>query len=109
MTRWKDAGKYGRFCREIVDEGNLPVCDVWMRLYIGENIEPLQKARSNFRLILQAPVLLEALCDIRDAADCYMQPLPPGVTRTRWERVRNRAVKAIEATKEDGSEKEKLV
>ena len=44
----------------------------------------------------------EALCDIRDAAGCYMQPLPPGVARTRWERIRDRAITAIAATKGKG-------
>lgn len=51
------------------------------------------------RLLGAAPQMLETLCSIRDQAECFMQPLPDGVARARWEAVRNRAVAAIAAVK----------
>ena len=107
---WKDGGPYGRLCREVTTEdGSRVVCAVWTRQFgLGSrNIEPWPEGEENFHLILRALQMLEALCSIRDQAECYLQPLTAIGSRARWEAVRDRAAAAIEAvTKENNCEDE---
>jgi len=57
------------------------------------------------QLAAAAPQMLEALEAIRDQAECYLQPLRAvGVSRTRWEAVRDRTIAAIAAVKGEGDE-----
>lgn len=63
---WQDAGWYGRLCREITNEtGSRAICHVWTRQNsrhkTKDGTEPWPKGEVNFRLILQAPQMLEAL------------------------------------------------
>ena len=106
MTTWRDGGMYGKVKREIVseDEG-YPIAVVRVRQYLINNgTQPWPEGKENFRLILQAPKMLEALESIRDTAECFLQPLPASCTsRARWEVVRDRAVAAIAAVKGEDS------
>ena len=88
---WKDGGNYGRLSREIVSEdGGRAVCRVWTKQnaeHRGEGIdgsgtEPCPQGEANFRLILQAPQILEALemvWSIRESA-AYEERNEAGVT-----------------------------
>lgn len=62
---WKDGGDYGLLSRTITDEtGNRPICRVWTRQFSnidGRVIESRPEGEANFRLILVAPQMLEAL------------------------------------------------
>lgn len=109
MTTWKDGGNYGLLCREITDEkGDHAVCKVWTKRYESpRSVKPWPEGKANFRLILKAPQMLEALCSIRDMAECILQPLPVGcVAQVRWTRVRDQAVKAITMTQGENDEDE---
>jgi len=79
MTTWKDNGDYGWLCREITDEsGDRSICRVWTKQPIGEqgmdgfSIEPWPEGEANFRLILAAPQMLEAL-EMIQSAPAYEQ------------------------------------
>ena len=73
MTIWRDAGRYGRLCREIINEtGSRAICHVWTRQNARrktrDGTEPWPQGEANFRLILQAPQTLEALREIAEGA-----------------------------------------
>lgn len=64
--KWQDAGRYGRLCREIINEtGSRAICHVWTRQNAKrktkDGTEPWPQGEINFRLILNAPKMLEAL------------------------------------------------
>ena len=71
--KWRDGGIYGLLCREITNvKGDRAVCKVWTKQFAeyrdtdGHAIEPWPEGEENFALILNAPVLLEALEAIAD-------------------------------------------
>ena len=65
MTTWKDGGDYGLLCREVTNEAGNAVCKVWTKQYASpRSVEPWPEGEANFRLILQAPRMLEALEEI---------------------------------------------
>lgn len=67
---WKDGGPYGLLCREITNETGDAVCKVWTKRYESpSSVEPWPEGEANFRLILNAPKMLEALEAIADMAD----------------------------------------
>jgi len=110
MTIWKDGGMYGKIRREIVKEKDgHPVGTVRVNLYIADGTEPWSEGEANFRLILKAPLLLEALEAIRDKAERILQIIEaPKVPATwaDWQAVRAYANTAIAAVKgEQGDEK----
>lgn len=103
---WKDGGKYGRLCREIANEiGSRAVCHVWTRQNAGhktaDGTEPWPEGEANFRLILAAPKMLEALEAIRDMTKpvlrLHIADIP--ATCAEWKAVRDRAIAAIAAAK----------
>ena len=106
MTIWKDGGKYGRLCQEITDEaGDRAICKVWTRQNArrktADGTEPWPEGEANFKLILKAPKMLEALEIIRDMAKpmlrSHLADIP--ATCAEWEAVRSCALAAIAATK----------
>jgi len=101
MTTWKDGGDYGRYSREITDEkGRRVICHVRTRQSgYGHGDEPWPDGEANFRLILQAPQMLEALETIRDKADNMMEVRDGSVDWTDWQPVRSTANAAIAAAK----------
>ena len=113
---WKDGGNYGLLCREITNRArNRAICKVWTKQFAehrdidGHAVEPWPEGEANFRLILKAPQMLEALESIRDTAACFLQPLPVSVSQARWAAVRDRAIAAIAAVKgEDNDEEDEL-
>lgn len=106
--KWRDGGMYGQMQREIVTEdGGHPIAMVRVKQYCaGEGTEPWLQGEVHFRLFLAAPEMLEALCSIRDTAECFLQPLPACTSRERWEVVRDRAVAAIAAVKGESDDLE---
>jgi len=112
--KWKDGGMYGQVRREIVsvDKGQ-PVATVRVRQYLltHNDTELWPEGVENFRLILQAPRLLEALGAIADKARrMLLSPYAPGGTHcphedwADWELVRGTALAAIAAVKgEEGN------
>ena len=107
MTTWKDGGNYGILYREVTEDGSRAICRVKVRQLLQhakgvdyKNVRPYPQGEADFRLILAAPQMLEALCSIRDKIECYLQPdSGSSVSRARWESVRNLAVDAIATAK----------
>ena len=109
---WKDGGYYGRLCRAITNEaGNRPICYVWTKQNTehrgggidGSGTEPYPQGEVNFRLILQAPKMLEALETIQHQAEHMLDCGGTFVLRANWEFMRMHASAAIAAVK--GGEK----
>ena len=89
MTTWKDGGNYGRLSREIVNEDSShAICTVWTRQnaeHRGVDIrhadtEPWPEGEANFRLILKAPQMLEALRTIAEGAIVSSDQAPEKIT-----------------------------
>lgn len=99
MTTWKSGGRYGTLRREVVSEdGN--VCVVRMERWgDGPKPEPWPEGEANFRLILQAPKMLEALEAIQDKAERMLQDYTIPWTGADWLLVKEKASAAIAAVK----------
>ena len=64
MTTWKDGGQLGQL-REIANENRHTICLVLVQRAIdGGEAKPWPEGEAHFRLILQAPRMLEALEEI---------------------------------------------
>lgn len=73
-----------------------------LQLAREQNCEYLLHIGTQQQRAERAEAALEA---IRDQAECILQPLPVGcAAQVRWEKVRDRAVAAIEATKGESSQ-----
>ena len=107
---WQDAGRYGRLCREITNEtGSRAVCHVWTRQNARrktrDGTEPWPQGEANFRLILAAPQMLEALEAIRETAQRIVADIEiPTRTRADWRTVEGFASAAIAAVKGESGE-----
>ena len=110
MTTWKDGGDCGKAYREIINEGeNYVICKVRTKQYgmlrrgsvAGLDIESWSEGKANFRLILQAPKMLEALEAIRDMTEpmlrSHLADIP--ATCAEWKTIRDHAIAAIAAVK----------
>ena len=62
-TTWKDGGPYGRYCRGVhKEEGSSVICYVWTKENGPKNsVVDWPEGEANFRLILKAPKMQEAL------------------------------------------------
>lgn len=110
MTTWKDGGNYGNRMREIVNEdGDHTICHVQVLRFTGDYTEHWPQGMANFRLILAAPQMLEALEAIRDRADNMMEIRDGTVNWTHWQPIRSIANAAIAAAKGEDSEETELV
>lgn len=99
MTTWKDGGKYGRMRRVVIDEKSVMIGEIWTGIIRYGCVEPWPEGKANFRLILAAPKMLEALEVIRDKADLMMEIRDGSVGWTDWQPVRSVANAAIAAVK----------
>lgn len=107
MATWVDGGPYGRFFRGI-DNNDRIICFVWTEFLDDKGImKPWHSGEANFRLILQASVLLEALEAIRDKADDMMEIRDGTVDWTDWQPVRSAANAAIAAVEGESDEDER--
>lgn len=62
MTTWTDGGMYGQLKREVASEdGDYAIATVWVKTPTTGDAKPYPEGEANFRLILQAPKMLEAL------------------------------------------------
>lgn len=114
MTTWKDGGDYGVLYREIVSEdGSHAICRVKVRqpphhakFIDRKELMPYPQGEKDYRLILQAPRMLEALENIQRQAEYMLETIDSFVDSTNWEIVRNHTVAAIAAVKRDNSDEE---
>jgi len=115
MTTWKDGGNLGRLDRVIINNTD-EVCTVRIRrdVYFDEGsgntrrrgfrIQPCPEGEANFRLILAAPQMMEALEAIRDRADDMMEIRDGAVNWTHWQPIRSIARAAIAAAKGENND-----
>jgi len=100
MTTWKDGGPYGRYCRGVYNEEDSSViCYVWTKKNGPRNsVVDWPEGEANFRLILQAPQMLEVLERMIEAYEAHFEPLPDG---QQPEGIYTQARAAIAAVKEE--------
>ncbi len=100
--KWKGAGRRG----EIFSEDGDYICIVQTVRVDSIKIEPWPEGKENFRLILNAPVLLEALEAIRDMTKprlrSHIADIP--ATCAEWKAIRDHAIAAIAAVKGEDNE-----
>ena len=101
MIAWRNGGMYGQMQREIVTEdGGHPIAMVRVKQYCaGKGTEPWLQGKANFRLILQAPKMLEALEEVVDKAEQMMRIAGIATWRTACLALRRDARAAIAAAK----------
>lgn len=111
MTTWRSGSRYGRLCQEITNENDTHIiCAVWVEQFSldSRKTEPWPKGEANFRLILQAPRMMEALeaivalrmpgwCDLAGTLVVYHQQ----------KEIARAAIAAVEG-ENDGDEKVEL-
>lgn len=103
---WKSVGDHGRLNTEIVDaeDGSSTICAVCTKQWSSDDdtIEPWPEGEANFRLILQAPQMLEALERMIEVYEAHFAPLPDG---QQPKGVYTQARAAIAAVKGEDNEK----